>query len=62
MAFISNVTFGPRCCECKGPNARPHSKYGYICPDCYYEYRFQTYLEEREDEIAFRKERGLDLS
>lgn len=37
--FIPNVTF--QCSYCSGGGARRHSWRGMICPDCYYEFRFQ---------------------
>ena len=49
MAFISNVTFRPHCFKCNGPGARPHTTYGYVCPDCYYAIRLDNMLEDLQD-------------
>jgi hypothetical protein len=45
MSFISNISFGRPLCKCGRPDTRLHSIYGYICPDCYYSIRWESYFE-----------------
>jgi hypothetical protein len=47
MTFISNVTFGPRCTSCKGPNAHP-SWYGLLCQECHFDIRAEAWLNPDE--------------